>query len=359
MHDFVNSLRRLALVALLWPFCLLAQPASAPVAKGPVLAGSGASFPSQIYQQWSARYAQARGVEVVYKPTGSGDGVRQISERKVALAGTDSPLSAAELTKRKLLQVPTVVGAVVPVVNLAAGVDRPLQLSGEVLADLFLGRIARWNDPRVQALNPGLSLPDLPVQRIVRADKSGTTEAFSRYLALMSTDFAREVGEGQLPRWTGQVHAADGNGGVVKKLNTTPGGITYTSLDRAFKDKLATVRLKNAAGQWVQASEASLVEALRASDVHRRGEDTASTLNMPGAGSWPISVVTFLLFDATPQAGDERTLQALRFLYWAFQQGDRLVQGTGFVPLPVALQARLAGRLATVRTADGQPLVLY
>ena len=359
MQVVVSTRRRLALAGLLWPFLLQAQTAPAPVDKVVTLAGAGASFPSQIYQQWTARYAQARGVELAYKPTGSGDGIRQISERKVALAGTDSPLSAPELTKRQLLQVPTVAGAVVPVVNLGMGPSQPLQLSGEALAELFLGRIARWNDPRVQALNPGLKLPDLPVQRIVRADKSGTTDAFSRYLALKSADFARDVGGSQLPKWTGQVLAADGNGGVVKTLAATPGGITYTSLDRAWKDRLATVRLRNAAGLWVVADEHSIVEALRASDVHRKGDDTASTLDMPGGGSWPITVVTFLLFDAAPPPGDDRSLHALRFLYWAFQQGDRLVHDTGFVPLPVTLQARLAGRLASVRSTGGQPLVLY
>ncbi|MFW5332910.1 phosphate ABC transporter substrate-binding protein PstS [Hydrogenophaga sp. ZJX-1] len=356
MNVVVNTLRRLALAALLCPLTLpLVHAQGAAV---PLVAGAGATFPAQIYLQWSEHYRQARGVELRYQPTGSGDGIRQISERKVALAGTDSPLSPAELAKRRLLQVPTVAGAVVPVVNLGAGVDRPLQLTGEVLADLFAGHIGRWNDPRVAALNPGLRLPDLAVRRIVRADKSGTTDAFSSYLSLLSPAFASEVGASQLPQWPGQVLAADGNGGVVKLLGTTPGGITYTSYDRAKKDHLTMARLKNAAGQWADANERSITEALRASNVHRKGEDTASTLNMPGGSSWPITVVTFLLFDAAPARSDTRTLEALRFAYWAFQQGDRLVHDTGFVPLPISLQARLAGRLSSVRATDGQPLVL-
>lgn len=355
MNVVVRKLRRLALTALLCPLTLSLVHAQGRAA--PPLEGAGATFPAQIYQQWADHYRQARSVELRYQPTGSGDGIRQISERKVALAGTDSPLLPDELGKRRLMQVPTVAGAVVPVVNLGAG--RSLQLTGEVLADLFAGRIPRWNDPRVAALNPGLRLPDLPVRRIVRADKSGTTDAFSRYLALTSPGFASEVGASQLPKWPGQVLAADGNGGVVKLLGSTAGGITYTSYDRAKKDGLAMVRLKNAAGQWAEASERSITEALRASDVHRKGEDTASTLNMPGGGSWPITVVTFLLFDAAPAPGDVRTVEALRFVYWAFQQGDRLVQDTGFVPLPIALQARLAARLSAVRFTDGQPLVLH
>lgn len=357
MNVVVNTLRRLALAALLCPLTLPLVHAQG--AAAPLVAGAGATFPAQIYAQWSEHYRQARGVELRYLPTGSGDGLRQISERKVALAGTDSPLSPDELAKRRLMQVPTVAGAVVPVVNLGPGVDRPLQLSGEVLADLFAGRIARWNDARVAALNPGLRLPDLPVRRIVRADKSGTTEAFSRYLALLSPAFARDVGASQLPKWPGQVLAADGNGGVVKLLGSTTGGITYTSYDRAKKDGLRMARLQNAAGLWAEASERSISEALRASDVHRKGEDTASTLNMPGGGSWPITVVTFLLFDAAPARSDTRTQEALRFAYWAFQQGDRLVHDTGFVPLPIRLQARLAGRLSAVRSSDGQPLMLH
>ena len=364
MNVVVRKARRLALAVLLCPLALTqvhAQGPAAPVgaATAPLLMGAGASFPAQIYLQWAEHYRQAHGVELRYQPTGSGDGIRQISERKVALAGTDSPLSPGELEKRRLIQVPTVAGAVVPVINLGAGMDRPLQLSAEVLAELFAGRIARWNDARVAALNPGLRLPDLPVRRIVRADKSGTTDAFSSYLALLSPVFASEVGAGQLPKWPGQVLAADGNGGVVKLLGSTLGGITYTSYDRAKKDRLVMARLQNAAGQWVQASERSITEALRASDVHRKAEDTASTLNMPGAGSWPITVVTFLLFDAAPAQGDVRTQEALRFAYWAFQQGDRLVRDTGFVPLPTTLQARLAGRLGAVRSFEGLPLPIH
>lgn len=357
MNVVVRNLRRLALTALLCPLTLPLAHAQGGAASQ--LAGAGATFPAQIYQQWADHYRQARSVELRYQPTGSGDGIRQISERKVALAGSDSPLLPEELVKRRLMQVPTVAGAVVPVVNLGTGTGRSLQLTGEVLADLFAGRIQRWNDPRVGALNPGLRLPDLPVRRIVRADKSGTTDAFSRYLALTSPAFASEVGASQLPKWPGQVLAADGNGGVVKLLGATEGGITYTSYDRAKKDRLSMVRLRNVAGQWAEANERSIIEALRASDVHVKGEDTASTLNMPGGGSWPITVVTFLLVDAAPAPGDARTVEALRFVYWAFQQGDRLVQDTGFVPLPTALQARLAGRLSAVRFTDGRPLVLH
>lgn len=365
MNVVERTKRRLALLALLVPLTsplAQAQGVNAPTggnAAVPLVVGAGATFPAQIYQQWIEHYRLTRRAEIRYEPTGSGDGIRKISDRKVALAGTDSPLSVQELEKRRLLQVPTVAGAVVPVVNLGRGTERPLQLSADVLADLFSGRIERWSDPRVAALNPGLRLPDWPVRRIVRADKSGTTEAFTRYLALLSPVFATEVGASQLPKWPGQVLAAEGNGGVVKLLGSTLGGIAYTSYDRAKKDQLAMASLKNAAGQWAEASEQSIAEALRASDVHRKGDDMASTLNMPGGGSWPITVVTFLLFDAAPARGDTRSLEALRFIYWAFLQGDRLLRDTGFVPLPTTLQARLATRLGSVRSSDGVPLVVH
>lgn len=314
--------------------------------------GAGASFPSKVYQRWTDSYEQVEHVKVAYKPTGSGDGIQQASERKVMFGGTDTPLSADELAKRKLVQLPTVVGGVVPVVKLSALGNQSLNLSGELLADLFAGKVIRWNDARIAALNPGLRLPDLPVRRVVRADKSGTTEGFTKYLALMSAGFQAEVGVGQLPKWPGTTLVGEGNDGMVKQLQATEGAIAYVSFDRVLKDKLVAVHLRNADGRFVAPSEAGFRAAVRASDLHRKGEDTASVLNQPGPETWPITLASFVLFDAEPAKASDVN-PALHFFYWAFQRGDRQFEGTGFAPLPTMVKAKLAARFMAVHPKDG------
>ncbi len=323
-----------------------------------VIEAAGATFPALIYQRWAQRYEAERQVAFRYRPTGSGDGIRQISAGQVLMGGTDSPLTEAVLQERGLLQLPTLAGAVVPVFNLGPGAPRTLRLSAELLGDLFAGRTTHWDEPRIGALNPGFKFGHWPVQRVVRADQSGTTEAFTAYLSLIHSGFATEVGAHKLPRWPGKTLAAEGNGGVVKLLKTTVGALAYTGYDRAQQEGLSMIELQNADGLWVQASELGILQALQASDVHRKGLDTAPTLNQSGGGSWPITVVTFLLVDAQPPAAQrEASRQALQFLYWAFQRGDTLLRGTGFVPLPTALQARLVKRLLAVTSSDGGSLV--
>jgi phosphate transport system substrate-binding protein len=326
--------------------------ALSPVAAQPVQ-GAGASFPSKVYQRWAETYAAQTKVKVDYKATGSGDGVKQAKERKVAFGGTDSPLKPEELEQNRLVQIPTAVGGIVPVVNLPGMANNRLLLDGPLLADLFAGKVARWNDPRIAALNPGVALPALAVQAVVRSDKSGTTEGFSRYLALLSPSFKAEVGASQLPKWPGTPLSGDGNDGVVKALKAAPGAIAYVSFDRVQRDQLAGVRLKNAAGKAVAASEAGFRAAIRESDLHKKGDDLASILNQAGDDSWPITLTTFVLIDAAP-AKAAAVDPALRFFYWAFLNGDKLLAGTGFAPLPTPVQARLATRFALVRPQEGQ-----
>lgn len=321
-------------------------------------AGAGASFPSKVYQRWAERYAQANGVRIRYSPTGSGNGIQQAKARSVAFGGTDAPLSPQELAQHRLVQIPTAVGGVVPVVNLPGIQPDQLLLDGPLLADLFMGRIARWNDARIAALNPGMALPALPVRRIVRSDKSGTTQGFSGYLALVSPAFQRDVGTGQLPPWPGEMLRGDGNDGVVQVLKATDEGIGYVSFDRVRRDALISTRLRNAAGAPVAAGEDGFKAAIRESDLHRQGDDLATLLDRPGLASWPITLTTFVLMDAEPTRATDAE-PALRFFYWAFLNGDRLIDGTGFAPLPTAVQARLARRFAAVRPRDGAALRYY
>ena len=323
------------------------------LAQSAAINGAGASFPSLVYARWSAAYEQAKGQAVRYKPTGSGDGLKQITARGVAFGGSDSPLPADELGKRRLVQIPMLVGGIVPVVNLPGVPEGRLQLSGELLAELMLGRIAKWNDGRIAALNPGVALPALPVKRIVRADKSGTTEGFTKYLSAVSPVFAKEVGASSQPKWPGDIEAAEGNDGMAKALKASAGTLAYVSYDRVQRDKLNGVRLRNAAGQWVAAGEAGFRSAIANSDLSRKGDDLASLMDRDGVESWPITMTSFVLIDAAPATGSAAA-PVMSFLYWCFMHGDDLTRGTGFAPLPVTLQSKLAARFAAVKPADGK-----
>jgi len=314
--------------------------------------GSGATLPAKVYARWAESYAKKQGTPVSYKASGSGEGLRLVSERLVQFGASDVPLSAEELARRQLIQVPMLVGGIVPVVQLPGVGSNRLQLSGEVLAAIMSGEISRWNDARIAELNPGLALPSTRIKRVVRADKSGTSDSFSRYLAGQSPRFAQTVGTGMQPKWGGELITAEGNDGVANAVRGNEGAIGYVSHDSVSRDKLAAVQLKNADGQWVNASELSFRSAIRHSDLHTKGDDHASLLNRPGADSWPITVTSFALFDARPASADQAA-PTLRFLYWCFVQGDEQLRGTGFAPLPASVQSRMAARFDTVKPKDG------
>lgn len=333
------------LAALALPLAL-SSPVSAQAVQG-----QGATFPSKVYEAWARAFAKAGGAAVSYKGTGSGDGIKQITARSVDFGGTDAPLPPAELAKQRLVQIPMLVGGVVPVVNLP-GVGGSVQLDGPLLADIFQGRVKTWNDARLAALNPGVALPGLPIKRVVRAEKSGTTDGFTRYLAGASATFKAEVGASQAPAWPGEVLKAEGNDGMVQTLRATAGSIAYVSYDRVLRDKLVPVKLRNAAGRFVLPSERGFSAAVLESDMYRAGDDLATLLDRPGNESWPITLTSFVLVDAEPETG-AKALGSLKFLYWCFMHGDQLTMGTGFAPLPVNVQSKLAGRFVQVKPRDG------
>lgn len=245
------------------------------------------------------------------------------------------------------------IGGIVPATNLPGVASNKLTLSGAVLADIMAGHISKWNDPRIGALNAGVNLPAKPIVRIVRADRSGTAEGFTGYLSDVSESFKQEIGPSQLPAWVGNVLKAEGNDGVVKLLKNTEGAITYVSYDRILRDELAAVRLVNAAGHAVAASETGFRAAIGSSEMAKGGNDTASLLNQKSSTAWPITMTSFVLLDQTPESS-QRAGQVMKFVYWSFMHGDELTNGTGFAPLPTAIQARLTARLAGVKPKDGK-----
>ena len=311
--------------------------------------GSGATFPALVYSTWAFGYAKEKGVGVNYKSTGSGEGIRSVSAREVDFGATDSPLSEVELKKQSLMQFPTLVGGIVPVINLPGVAEGQLKLTGAALAAIFVGKVKTWNDPSIVALNPALRLPNLKITRVVREDNSGTTEGFVTYLA--SAYPAWQGGVGRKVDWLGEVRAAKGNDGVGGLVKSTAGAIGYVSLDRVAKMGLTSVSLKNKSGQFVVASEQSIAAAATGSDLRR--DLRATLLNSDGPNTWPIADMTYILVDARPKTAADAS-RTLRFFYWAFLKGDEIVRGTGFAPLPPLIQARVVRQLSEVEPKDGK-----
>jgi phosphate transport system substrate-binding protein len=318
--------------------------------------GAGATFPSNVYQAWGKGYEAATGKNVVYSPTGSGDGHKKIIAREVDFGGSDVAMSEADLTKHRLLQLPTLIGGMVPVVNIKGVAPNALKLNGEVLADIFLGKVLHWNDKAITALNPGLTLPKTSIVRVVRSDKSGSSEGFSRYLSLRSASFNDAVGASSLPNWPAQGSAlekGDGNDGVVKLLKQTPGAISYVSFDRVVQQRLSSVSMRNGADTgYINASESSFRAAVLASGMYKTGNEATNLMNLPSADAWPVTMTTFVLVDAEPKTAASAQ-DVVQFLYWTQLSGDRLLKDSGFAPFPSAIQARFAARLSSIRPKDG------
>jgi phosphate transport system substrate-binding protein len=333
----------------------LAAPA---LAQDLTLRGAGASFPAKVYAQWATHYAQERGTAIQYEAVGSTQGVRQIKAQQVDFGATDIPLSPQELAKHHLIQFPTLVGGVVPVVNLPGISSGRLRLDADVLAGIFAARIDNWNDKAIAALNPDLKLPNQPITRVVRADGSGTTEVLLTYLqqAAKSTASAITTKDGRAT-WPagGPVQAVEGSGKLVAAVKATPGSIGYVSSDYVQRDNLAAVTLRNRRGDWVAPTIDSYRAAVRGASLFRDSLNAPPLVDVDSPMAWPIVSATYIVIDSKP-AAPERTARALNFFYRSFLMGDRAVAGTGFAPLPIETQARVVALLSSVRSPDGKPL---
>ena len=334
---------------LIFPLAVQAQPVS--------VSGTGASFPAEVYAQWARQYSQDTGVAFSYAPTGSSAGVTQIIARAVDFGATDVPLSADELDKQQLFQFPTLVGGVVPVVNLPGLASGALRLSPEVLAGIFTGQVQRWNDKAISALNPSLALPNMRIVRMVRADGSGTTEIFVRYLQQTAAAAAAPIeAKGSHAKWPGDnVSALEGSAKLAQAVKATPGAIGYVSSDYVLREKLSAVSLRNKQGEWVHPNTEAFGAASRAGGLFKTSLEAAPLLDLDGPGVWPIVTATYILVPRSP-ASMERAGRTLNFFYRSFLLGDKAVAGSGFAPLPLLTQARIVSLLANFRAKDGRPV---
>jgi phosphate transport system substrate-binding protein len=318
---------------------------------GADLTGAGATFPYPLYSKWFSDYAAKTGVKINYQSIGSGGGIRQLSEQTVDFGATDAPMSDAELAKAKggaVLHIPTVLGAVVVTYNVP-GLAQPLRLDGATVAGIFLGQITRWNDARIAALNPGVSLPAADLLVVHRSDGSGTTYVFTDYLASVSPAWAQKPGKGKEVQWPVGL-GAKGNEGVAGQVKQTPGAIGYVELAYATQNKLPTAALKNANGELVAPSTASATAAAAgaAGKLPANTDYRISIVNAPGAGAYPISSFTWIIA-YQKQADAAKGKKLVDFLRWALTDGQGTAQSLDYAPLPEAMRPALLTRIGTIQ----------
>ena len=352
-----------ALLILLWPLAAACsgEAGDQPVrTSGAQLTGAGATFPYPLYARWFSDYAQQTGVRINYQSIGSGGGIRQLSEGTVDFGASDSPMTDEELSRAKgpVLHIPTVMGAVAITYNLP-GVTQPLRFTGEVLGDIYLGRITRWNDPHIATLNPGVALPGENILVVHRSDGSGTTYIFTDYLTAVSPAWAAGPGRGKDVRWPVGL-GAKGNEGVTGQVKQTRGAIGYVELAYARQNRLPTAHIRNAAGNFV-APTIEAVTAAAAGRVSTLPADTdyrISIVNAPGPDAYPISSFTWLLA-YREDLGSPRGQQLVGFLRWALTEGERQASDLDYAPLPQEMARRLLARIdsaaAAPRRAGGSP----
>ncbi|MBR0655559.1 phosphate ABC transporter substrate-binding protein PstS [Plastoroseomonas arctica] len=331
----------------------LARPA---LAQAATVTGAGASFPRPIYERWGQAAREGLSLTLNYQSIGSGGGINQITNRTVDFGASDAPLPAAQLTERSLLQFPTVMGSVVLIVNIPGVADNTLKLTPEVIADMFLGRITRWNDARIVELNSGIRLPSLPVSPAYRADASGTTFVFTTYLSRISETWKNGPGSGTSISWPAG-NGARGNEGVSNTVRQTPGAIGYTENAYATVNRLITTQIRNKSGAFVTPVMASFQAAADVANWDVPGF-AADLIDLNGPTVWPIVSPTFILLPTNPTADKVNgSLNTMRFFDWCYKNGAAAATQLEYMPLPAAVQDRVrAAWRAQVKNPAGQPI---
>ncbi|WP_330948341.1 phosphate ABC transporter substrate-binding protein PstS [Thermomonas sp. LB-4] len=301
-----------------------------------VVTGAGASFVYPLFSKWSSDYAKLNGKRINYQSIGSGGGIAQIKAGTVDFGSSDKPLPTDELVKDGLVQFPSVIGGVVPVVNLPGIEAGKLRLTGPLLADIYLGKVTRWNDPAIAATNPGLALPADKINVVRRSDGSGTTFNFTNYLSKASADWKAQVGEGTNVNWIATSVGGKGNEGVASYVKQLKGAIGYVELSYALQNDMAYTAMRNAAGNWVQPGAASFAAAAASADWKNARDFALVITDAPGADAWPIAATNFILMRRQPR--DPASAEAAReFFRWAWANGGAQAAALDYVPLPPEL----------------------
>ncbi|MBV5292740.1 MAG: phosphate ABC transporter substrate-binding protein PstS [Curvibacter lanceolatus] len=317
--------------------------------------GAGASFPAPLYSKWAADYNKATGVKINYQSVGSGAGIRQIEAKTVDFGASDAPLTDDDLKAKGLVQFPTVIGGVVPVINVKGLTPGQLKLTGAVLADIYLGKITHWNDAAIKSLNAGLTLPDSPIAVVRRADGSGTSFIFTNYLSKVSPEWKSKVGEGTAVNWpTGA--GGKGNEGVAAFLGRLPDSIGYLEYAYVKQNKLNYVQLQNAAGSYVAPDDLTFKAAAAGATWSKSFYQILT--NQPGKDSWPITGATFILMHKKQDKPAQATT-ALKFFDWAYKSGDKTAVDLDYVPMPDSVKEVILKSWGEIREAAGDKPVAF
>lgn len=316
--------------------------------------GAGASFPAPLYAKWAADYHKATGVKVNYQSVGSGAGLRQIEAKTVDFGASDAPLSDEVLAQKGLVQFPMVIGGVVPVVNIKGIAPGQIKMSGQVLGDIYLGKITRWNDAALTALNPGVPLPDAAIAPVRRADGSGTSFIFTNYLSKVNADWKSSVGEGTAVNWpTGA--GGKGNEGVAAFVGRLPNSIGYVEYAYVKQNKMTYVQLQNAAGSFVAPDDTAFKAAAAGADWAKSFHQILT--NQPGKDAWPLTGATFILMHKA-QDKPAQAATALKFFNWAYQAGDKTAADLDYVPMPDSVKAVVVQSWAAIQDPSGKAIAL-
>ncbi len=316
--------------------------------------GAGASFPAPLYAKWADAYNKATGAKINYQSVGSSAGLRQIRGKTVDFGASDIPLTDADLAKDGLVQFPTVMGGVVPVINVKGITPGQVRISGQLLGDIYLGKITKWNDAALTALNPGVPLPDAAIAVVRRADGSGTTFIFTNYLSKVNAEWKGKVGEGAAVNWpTGA--GGKGNEGVAAFVQRLPNSIGYVEYSYAKANKMSHVLMRNAAGSFVAPDDATFKAAAAAASWDKTFFQILT--EQPGKDAWPITGATFIVM----QKSQEKPAQAaasLKFFDWAFSNGDQMSTDLEYVSLPDAVEALVRRSWAEIKDGAGKPIAI-
>lgn len=301
-------------------------------AQAGVIFGIGATFPKQVYQEWGKQYKAESGSALAYFAQGSGKGIEAIMAGKADFGASDKPLMFEELEKNKLMQFPALIGGVVPVVNIKKIGDGQLQLDGVILADIYLGKIRRWNDQAIAALNPGLALPDEAIDVMHRSDSSGSTFVLTDYLSKVSSEWKTTMGSATAVAWkVGE--GVDGGDNLAKKIGNTPNSIGYLDPSVVQQRHLTFVKMRNRDGKYVSPNQASFAAAAKNAEWSASNGFNQSLTDQIGSESWPLATATYIIISRSP-AEAFGTEEALKYFDWTFRKGNLIAQNLGFVLIP-------------------------
>jgi phosphate transport system substrate-binding protein len=318
------------------------------------ISGAGATFPYPIYAKWADAYKKLTGIGLNYQSIGSGGGIKQIKAKTVTFGASDMPLKPDDLKQAGLAQFPMIIGGVVPVVNIKGVAPGQLQLDGATIASIYLGDIAKWDDPQIKHLNPKLALPSTAIAPVYRSDGSGTNFLFSDYLSKESPKFKSTIGANSSVQWPTGI-GAKGNEGVANMTTQTDGAIGYVEYAYAKQNKMAYTLLTNKAGKTVAPSAESFQGAAANADWAHADSYYLILTDQEGAKSWPITGASFILVYKQPD--DPAAVgEALKFFAWAFKDGGAMAAELDYVPLPAPLTAQVKATWASEITAGGHPL---